>query len=50
MIVPESSPTDMHLTFSGELGTSGEAGYSWKWKERKDEMREKGEKARVLHK
>lgn len=33
----DSSPTDVHLTFSGELGTSGGAGYSWKWKERKDE-------------
>lgn len=37
VIMAESSPTDAHLTFSGGLGTSGEAGYSWKWKERKDE-------------
>lgn len=36
VIVPQSSPTDVHLTFSGGLGTSGEAGYSWKWKKTKD--------------
>lgn len=30
VIVAESSPTDVHLTFSGGFGTSGEAGYSWK--------------------
>lgn len=26
----ESSPTDVHLTFSGALGTSGDTGYSWR--------------------
>lgn len=38
VIMAESSPTDVHLTFSGGLGTSGDAGYSWKWKEWKHKM------------
>lgn len=37
VITAVSSPTDVHLTFSGGLGTSGEAGYSRKRKERKHE-------------
>lgn len=28
VMMAESSPTDAHLTFSGDFGTSGEAGYS----------------------
>lgn len=45
VITAESSPTDVHLTFSGGLGTSGEAGYSWKLKARRDET-EKNESRR----
>lgn len=48
VIMAESSPTDVHLTFSGELGTSGEAGYSWKWKDETErEMREGMSRTRV---
>lgn len=42
-MMAESSPTDAHLTFSGEFGTSGEAGYSWKLNAWRDEtQREMG--------
>ena len=43
VIVPQSSPTDEHMTFSGGLGKSGEAGYSWKWKRGGEKEREMGE-------
>lgn len=33
VITALSSPTDVHLTFSGGLGTSGEAGYRRQWEE-----------------
>lgn len=48
VIMAQSSPTDVHLTFSGGLGTSGYS-YSWRMEENKHECEKTVQKVQFLN-